>query len=306
MQAISLQSILSTSTFKDFDIPNSALCRSLEPHSHQGIPSGGTYLDLKTQGSLPENSPKNLPETLNISAPIPSYKTPLNSPQKEERGSLKKILPLAGAVIGAVLPIIYLNKTKGKSLNTDILKNGKAFDKLKEAGEYFEIDGIKEILSTAGGAIAGGLLGGLISDRNRENRKEKVKNAIFEMVNITVPTLFVVGAEKLLNSFKNVKINPALKKALPIALGVGLGAPVASKISGAINKKAFKEDKSKQRHFRPKDYLVHIDDIVTTFALAKLPFLKAIPFDKILSLIYIHCGFEAGSADTKGHGHHHH
>lgn len=272
MQVSALQSVINTNTFKDFHIPNSALCQSLQYHTHTGSFESGAL----QQQHFEESKKKN---------------------------GFKKILPLAGAVIGTVLPLIILNKTKGKTLNANVLRNGKVLEKMKEVGEYFEIDGVKEILSTAGGAIAGGLLGGVISDKDKENRKAKIKNSVFEMVNITVPTLFVAGAGKLL---KSAKMNPALKKVLPIALGVGLGVPVASKISGAINKKAFKEDKTKQRHFSPKDYIVHIDDIVSAFALSKVPLLSTIPFDKILALIYIHCGYEAGSSDVKDHGCHHH
>ncbi len=275
MQTSSLQSIVNTTTFKDFHIPNSALCKSLEYHTHGENPIQNAVILQKKE------------------------------PAAEKESGLKKILPLAFSAMGAFLSLAIINKCRGGKLNREILKNGKMLDKLRELGGYFETDSVKEILFTAGGALTGGLSGGFISDKNKENRKEKVKNSVFEMVNITVPTLFVVGMEKILGSFKNMKMNPAIKKALPIVLGVGLGAPAAAKISGAINKKAFKEDNSKQRHFRPKDYLVHIDDIVTAFALARLPFLKAIPFDKILTFIYIHCGYEAGSADTKGHGHHH-
>ena len=304
MQAVSLQSIVKTTTFKDFDIPNSALCRSLEPHMHGGIPGGSALLNANG----PENKEVFTPSY--VQAPqiskMPTAEAKNKEEKEGEKGGPKKILPLLGAIAGTILPVVILNKAKGKNLNTEVLKNGKMLEKLKEVGEYFEIEGVKGILSTAGGAIAGGLLGGVISDKDKENRKAKVKNAVFEMVNITVPTLFVVGTGKFLESAKSLKMNPALKKILPVALGVGLWAPVASKISGAINKKTFKEDKTKQRHFRPKDYIVHIDDIVTALALAKIPFLSAVPFDKILALIYILCGFEAGSSNAKGHGHGHH
>lgn len=215
--------------------------------------------------------------------------------------------PLLGTIAGTVLAAALVNKLTGKNLNTGVLKNGKIKEKLSEIGRYFEIDSTAKALSTAGGAILGGLAGGFLGDKNKKNRKEKVKNAVFEMTNIAVPTLLVMGAQSLLNAVtKNIKTNKIVQKALPIAFGVGLGVPIASKVSGLMNKKIFKEDNTKQRKFSPKDYIVHIDDIVTALAISKIPFLEQIQFDKILALIYMHCGFEAGRADAEGHHHGHH
>ena len=149
MQVSSLQSILNTNTFKDFHTPNSAVCSTLGVHSH-------------------------LNNIENKAADVVRAEKPA------EKNGIKKILPLAGAVIGTLLPLVILNNFKGKNLNMKILKDAALLEKLKEIGEYFEIEGAKEILLTAGGAIAGGLFGGVIYDKNKENRKEKVYRNSFK------------------------------------------------------------------------------------------------------------------------------
>ncbi len=265
MQAGSLQNIVSTNTFKDFHMPKNY------------------------------SSAKN--ENQNIGMPKENHK------EEHKKSTAQKAAPLIGSIIGTILPIIILNKIQGKNINKNILKTGNLVDKLKEAGEYFEIDGVPKILSTAGGAIAGGLLGGCISDKNKENRKEKIKEAVFEMTNITVPTLFVAGGVKFMQS---KKLNKGIGKFAPVALGLGIGIPVAQKISNIISKKVFK-DKGEERKFKPSDLLVHSDDLIEMLVLLKIPLAKKLHIDKILALIYAKCGYETGTKDTqnKGCGHHH-
>lgn len=272
MQTTSLQNIINTSTFKDFHTPNSVLCKSLDNHNHK--------------------------------ANFNTVSQPVSEPARKN-SKLKKIIPLAGAIIGTVAPIILLNtfsRKDPKKLDFKAMKNMGAVDKLKEIGEYFEIGSISKILSTAAGAILGGLSGGLIVDKDKHNRKEKVKEAVFEMTNITVPTIFTAGILEFLNS---KGLNKGFGKAAPVVLGLGIGVPLASKISSTIGKKVFKEDETQQRKFKPTDLLVHIDDIIGVLALSKIPFLQTIQLDKVLGVIYAKCGYETGSKDEHSKGHHH-
>ncbi len=266
MQVSSLQNIVSTNTFKDFHVPK----------------------------NKPGN--ENLPTRINTE----HHK---KESHNHKKSAVKKVIPLAGAIIGTILPLIIFNKAQGKTLNKEVLKSGKVIDKLKEAGEYFEIDGVPKILSTAGGAILGGLAGGCIVDRNKEDRIEKVKEGLFEMTNITVPTLLVAGGVKFMQS---KKLDKGIGKFAPVVFGLGLGIPIAQKISNTISKKIFK-DKGEERKFKPKDLLVHSDDLIEMLVLMKVPFAKKLHIDKILALIYAKCGYETGTKDihNKGTGHHH-
>lgn len=267
MQVNSLQNIVSTNTFKDF------------------------HITANNHAAMMKN--ENLPIDTHLSH------------HKEEKSSpLKKAIPLIGAIAGTVLPLVIFNKVQNKTINKDVLKSGKFLDKLKEVGEYFEIDGVPKILSTAAGGIAGGLLGGCVVDKNKEDRKEKVKEALFEITNIAVPTFFVAGAVKFMQS---KKLDKGIGKFAPVVFGLGLGIPTAQKISNTISKKVFK-DKGEERKFKPTDLLVHSDDLIEMLVLMKVPFAKKLHIDKILALIYAKCGYETGTKDAhnKSTGHHHH
>lgn len=213
-------------------------------------------------------------------------KTPKN-------GKMKKAAPLIGAILGTVLPIIAINKMEGKTLN---LKEGKFTDKLKSLSTYFEIDEVKRILITGATSVLGGMAGGFIADKDPENRKEKLKEGIFETVNVTTPTLL---SAVMLKTMQSKGLDKGFAKILPFAVGVGAGIPLGAKISGAIKQKLFPEDKQEQRKFHPRDFLVHSDDAIDALVLLKLPFAKKLQIDKLLALIYIKCGYEAGSIEKK-------
>lgn len=269
MQSDSLQKVNNFAVFRDFHTPNNVVCKKMPAHIDSDKIPNDSFKPNDTKG---------------------------HGHIEEDKNVLKKALPLAGAVIGTILPLVIINKIGGKKLN---FKN---FN-LKNLGEYFEIDDVKRILSTAGGAIAGGLLGGFIADKNEENRKEKLKEGIFEMTNITIPTLLAAGILKLM---KQKGLSKGIARFAPFVLGVGAGIPIASKVSSTISKNIFKEDESKQRKFKPSDFLVHTDDMVEALVLLKFPLVKKLHIDKILALIYMKCGYEAGAKDEHSKGHHHH
>ena len=81
--------------------------------------------------------------------------------------------------------------------------------------------------------------------------KEKVKEAVFEMTNITVPTLLVAGILKFMQS---KKLDKGIGKFAPVILGLGAGIPIANKISNTVSKKIFKDDKGEERKFKPKRF----------------------------------------------------
>ena len=124
------------------------------------------------------------------------------------------------------------------------------------------------------------------------------------MTNITVPTLLVAGILKFMQS---KKLDKGIGKFAPVILGLGAGIPIANKISNTVSKKIFKDDKGEERKFKPKDLLVHSDDLIEMLVLLKIPFVKQLQIDKILALIYAKCGYETGTKDmhNKSTGHHH-
>ena len=206
------------------------------------------------------------------------------------------------ALLGATLPIVFANikKGRGKEL-VDTFKSSISTNKEKFKSVYnmFEMKNYTDLLLSTTGAIAGGLLGGILTDKNPENKKEKYKEGTFEFLNCMIPTTLVAIGEAV--SKKTGKIKSAPAKAAMIAGSVAGGMFIANKASNKINEKVFdKDEKIKERRkFKISDCLVHTDDILGLLVLAKIPLAKAIHADKILPLLYAKSGYESGKAQKK-------
>lgn len=136
----------------------------------------------------------------------------------------------------------------------------------------------KDVLLIGAGSILGGLTGGLIADRNKENVNPKLREASQQFVGNTLfPVLTSAVANKALDKsgFKLPQINSTSKVAkiantalaaapkvvVTIASLMG-GMQVGNKLMNAINNKIFKEDV--KHSIAPEDMLVHTDDICLT------------------------------------------
>ena len=121
-------------------------------------------------------------------------------------------------------------------------------------------------IGLATSATVGGLAGGLIAD-TKDTRKAKLKEGMHQFLgNIITPISIVTAGNK-----------------------------VASKVNEVI----FKEDDT--RKVKAKDFGIHVDDIMTWLALtAKTDVIKNF-ISKALPVVFLICGYEAGTCD--GHGH---
>ena len=133
----------------------------------------------------------------------------------------------------------------------------------------------KDVFMIGTGAIAGGLAGGLIADKDKENVVPKVREAAQQMIGNTLfPVTFLAVGNKILEktNFKLPKIQSSSKpaqvanvilSALPkIAVtltSLVCGAHVGNKVVNEVNNKIFKEDVN--REVAAEDMLVHTDDI---------------------------------------------
>ena len=189
----------------------------------------------------------------------------------------------AGALIGAIAPVLAISKaTKGK-FSFDIFEN----NSLKKD--------LATILTVSTSAILGGLLGGLVEAKTPEDKKAKVKETLFDITTVAIPALIATG---VLGVAKKMNIKSIVPKIIAPIAGIGLGMPLAQKASGVIDKFLHKDDpnaKVKERKLKPQDYIVHIDDLLALMIISKVPFAGKIHADKILPLIYAWCGFESGS-----------
>lgn len=197
---------------------------------------------------------------------------------------------VAAASVGAtLLGVLAVRKSQGLNLGKGALKGLGLKDKLVKIGKSFNLNyDVKEIIFVGTSSILGGLLGGFALDRDG-NKKKKVTEAVFKASNITIPTLITGG---LLKGFEKIKFSNPVTKIASVATGVGLGMIASKKLTNKINKKIDKDFEEKQ--LKPKDFLVHIDDIAGALFITKVPLAGILHLDKVLAGIYAWGGYEVG------------
>lgn len=195
-------------------------------------------------------------------------------------------LAAAGAVLGVMTPVLMLAKRQNPGLK---------FNSLKNLGKAINIHyGLKEILATGLGGVAGGLLGSL-ADRKERNKLNKFEEATFQTMNIAFPAIFVDSAIKFCKKTKGFNNN--LMKIVSAGLGIAAGAGLAVKVSNKLDDKFFdKYNHDPERKFKKKDFIVHIDDVLGTLVLAKFPLADKLHIEKILPVIYSWSGYHVGEA----------
>ena len=138
---------------------------------------------------------------------------------------------LAFTIIGTAIPLAIVKHNQFKALTPELVKQGKEelrellnksnifknakvstfiknnSDKLSEFNQKWNIlnvdlENIKIMLSVAGGSILGGLTGGLITEKNKDSRKNIIKESIFQFINVATPASAVFLLEKATSSFQ--------------------------------------------------------------------------------------------------------
>lgn len=189
--------------------------------------------------------------------------------QKEHTDAKTKISAAAGSVIGTIIPMVYFAKKQNKNL--------------------FKLSyGLKEMIVTSTGSIAGGVAAGLICDK-KANRKQKINEGVFQCMNASVPPLFTTGLFFIGSKAK--KLNNLPFKIGATFIGLLGGMHIAAKISNKINDPY---DKVPDRKLTLKDSIANIDDALGVLVLAKVPFASSLHLEKILPAIFSWCGYRAG------------
>ena len=188
-----------------------------------------------------------------------------NKPNQLQKKNLK---PIIGSTLGVIGALAVASKIPKKDTT---------------------IDEVIRMLSMAGAANIGGVLGGSIG-ANKESRDKKWHEAAFQMMNTTIPMLMVSGALETCKRIKQLNNKPT-----KIAASFGAmisGAAIATGISNLA-----KEEDEEKRKYTIKDSVANFDDIVATIAIGFRDILKYIPVDKILPFIYAYCGARAGEKE---------
>ena len=188
-----------------------------------------------------------------------------NNPWADSPYDMNSKLTVAGTtLVGVAAGMACHAKFKGYSLSPKkMLKNIKNSYLLKQKFD----DG--PVLCMGAGSCIGGLLGGFIIDKDKNNRKSKYREAILQMTNISLPILFTVYLGKLgykignkywdknrpkgLETFRT-KLPEAILALSGLVGGVYSGNTLANK----VNEKIFKQGKG--RPVQVTDFSAHLDD----------------------------------------------
>ena len=171
-----------------------------------------------------------------------------NNPWADSPYNKKERYIIAGTTaLGVATSMALLAKHKGYSLNpAKMFKNYKNsyFNKV----EYDEVP----VIAMGAGSCLGGLAGGFLIDKDKENRKAKMREALLQIANISVPIVFVVYAAKFGKKFGK------LAQAAGGIAGLFAGVFTANLIGNKINEKIF--NRGKGRPVQATDFSAHLDD----------------------------------------------
>lgn len=167
-----------------------------------------------------------------------------------------KIAAATGSVVGVTSALALISRGHGIKIPSS-LKNPKEVVNILKKIELKE----KDVIEIASSSIAGGIIGGSLTDS--KNTKAKVKEGVVQLIgNYIVPTLFVGGGIKL-NKLLNKHYNfPPVTKAIQFAFGFTsliAGVIVGNKAARKINSKVF-EEKEEYRKLNWKDWAVQFDN----------------------------------------------
>lgn len=195
-------------------------------------------------------------------------------------------LAVVGSLVGAALPVIIFGKKQHPNLKVDNFKNLMKFIHI----EY----GLKELLSVGLGGLFGGLLGGL-ADRKEHYKLQKMEEGTFQFMNVVFPAVLVDQSMKLCK--KNKALNNSPAKVFMTLGSIFVGAGSAVGIANRVDKYIFdKYNHEPDRKFKKKDLIIHVDDLIGSLILAKIPYVDKLHADKILPLIYAWNGFHVGDS----------
>ena len=125
------------------------------------------------------------------------------------------------------------------------------------------------VITIGAGSCLGGLAGGYVVDKDKENRKAKKREALLQMTNISLPIVFTeyfgfIG-ERLGNKYLDNGRPKALQtyrtkvpKGISAIAGLFLGVYAANVVANKINEKIFHQGKG--RPVQASDFSAHLDD----------------------------------------------
>ena len=159
-----------------------------------------------------------------------------------------KAVVAATTALGVGATVAMLAKGAGYSLNPS--KMFKNFKNSYLAKARYEM---KEVITIGAGSCLGGLAGGYIIDKNKDNRRAKNREALMHFGNISIPIITV-----------GVLVDKVFEKSKPLVkAGAGLAGVVAGiYLANVIMNKLcnfFFQDSSNERGVKVTDLPAHLD-----------------------------------------------
>lgn len=184
-----------------------------------------------------------------------------------------KAKAFVGSFVGTLIPVILMMKKQG-------VKNP------------FKLEyNMWNMIGVAGGSIAGGVGLGLIGEE-KEVQKNRLKEGLFQLMNVAIPAWVVGGVVSLCENSK--KFNNKQSKILSVIGGLLVGMHGSAALANIITDP---KDKYPDRKLTPKDALANIDDGIGALTLAKLPIAEKLNITGFLPAVYLACGYRAGQSN---------
>ena len=211
-----------------------------------------------------------------------------NNPNNKIKHSTK-IAAMTGSAIGVTTAVTLISRGRGVKIPST-LKHPNGLVNILKNIELKE----KDVIAIASSSIAGGLAGGLITDK--KNAKAKVKEGIVQLIgNYIVPTIAVGGGIKL-NKALNKKYNfPPITRPIQFLFGMTsliAGVVAGNKISREMNKQMFKED-----HYRKltwKDWAVQFDNVCLVTSISNAGTQLAKMASRFIPFAHLAPGYQVG------------
>lgn len=164
----------------------------------------------------------------------------------------EKAVILGTTALGVMGSLAVLAKSAKYSLNPS-----KMFKNIKNSYLAKTDFGAKEVIAMGAGSCIGGLSGGFIVDKDKNNRKSKLRETVMQIGNVSIPILTVhLTVEKLFkNASKGVRAFAGLG-------GVFVGVTIANFVMNKINNLIFNENNGEKRKMKVTDFSAHVDDFV--------------------------------------------
>ncbi len=241
------------------------------------------------------NLTRKFAEFKTTSQPITTFKHSTNETKPERKCSTAGVY--LTTILGVGTALAFIAKKQGFSLNPKNIINSKIkdwalfkiYNKKHPEAKVLEFEE-PEILTMAGGSVAGGLLGGALFD-DKKHFKSKAREAVNQMLgNVIIPVAFVGGASRIYDKYKTkiLSVVPQIKysgvnsfmqtaakytnkfiKVIPpsgiTAVALGAGILSGNRVSNFINEKVF--HKKVERKIHGSDFAPHVDDLSMAISL---------------------------------------